>query len=88
METVAGTGKQSRGFLDIGGPGASTALDSPWGLVIQGGYLYIAMAGSHQVWRMDLAYSPRDAMGRQRGRGPLGRPAGRARDGPTVRHNH
>jgi DNA-binding beta-propeller fold protein YncE len=56
VETVAGTGTQAGSLLNIGGPGTSTALNSPWGLVIQDGYLYIAMAGSHQVWRMDLVY--------------------------------
>lgn len=30
------------------------ALNSPWDLWIQGEYLYIAMAGPHQIWRMPL----------------------------------
>ncbi len=33
----------------------STGLNSPWDLWIHGKNLYIAMAGSHQIWRMDLA---------------------------------
>ena len=53
VETVAGTGRQARGF----GPGAealSTDLSSPWDLVMHNGTLYIAMAGVHQLWSLDL----------------------------------
>ena len=31
-----------------------TALNSPWALYIHGKDLYIAMAGSHQIWKMTL----------------------------------
>ena len=77
VQTVAGTGEQSRGYFAIGGPGASTDLNSPWGLVVQDGYLYIAMAGSHQVWRMDLVYR---RVAPWAGSGSEGR-----RDGPLPR---
>jgi DNA-binding beta-propeller fold protein YncE len=30
-------------------------LNSPWDLVVQDDALYIAMAGCHQVWRLDLS---------------------------------
>src|SRR5439155_1339475 len=30
-------------------------LNSPWDLVAFGEHLYVAMAGFHQVWRIDLA---------------------------------
>jgi DNA-binding beta-propeller fold protein YncE len=33
---------------------AGTAINSPWDLCIHGKYLYIAMAGPHQIWRMSL----------------------------------
>lgn len=33
---------------------AGTAINSPWDLCIHGSYLYIAMAGPHQIWRMSL----------------------------------
>ncbi len=33
----------------------TTGLNSPWDLWIHDKYLYIAMAGFHQIWRMDLA---------------------------------
>jgi DNA-binding beta-propeller fold protein YncE len=53
VATVAGTGEQARG-IKRGGPGRSTPLSSPWDLVAHGGALYVAMAGSHQIWLMDL----------------------------------
>ena len=33
---------------------AGTALNSPWDLCLHEKHLYIAMAGSHQIWRMSL----------------------------------
>ena len=33
---------------------STTALNSPWALHVHAGYLYIAMAGPHQIWRMSL----------------------------------
>lgn len=53
LETVAGTGEQ--GYSRSGGTGTSAALNSPWDLLVRDSYLYIAMAGLHQLWRMDLA---------------------------------
>ena len=53
VRTIAGTGTQAR-QSNVAGPGRTTALNSPWDLVLDGGDLYIAMAGSHQIWRMDL----------------------------------
>ena len=54
VETIAGTGKQTREYPPKGGPGASTALSSPWDLQLIGRTLYIAMAGPHQIWKLDL----------------------------------
>src|SRR5919202_3481011 len=54
VETVAGTGAQ---LLDLGvrgGPARSTPISSPWDLALAGRALYIAMAGPHQIWRLDL----------------------------------
>ena len=53
VETIAGTGKLED-FDGSGGIGAAAALRSPWDLSLVGRKLYIAMAGSHQIWRMDL----------------------------------
>ena len=53
VETIAGTGQQARiGRND--GDALSSDLSSPWDLALQDGTLYIAMAGSHQIWAMDL----------------------------------
>ena len=53
VAAVAGTGSL-QGFNGSGGKAVETPLRSPWDLQIVGKYLYIAMAGSHQVWRLDL----------------------------------
>jgi len=54
VKTIAGIGHQG---TDIrrGGAALRTGLNSPWGLLYHQGYLYIAMAGHHQIWQMDLA---------------------------------
>ncbi|HIK07605.1 MAG TPA: redoxin domain-containing protein [Trichormus sp. M33_DOE_039] len=54
VETIAGTGEQSRNIYPHGGVGLETPLNSPWDLVKVGYNLFIAMAGSHQIWCMDL----------------------------------
>ncbi len=53
VETIAGTGSL-REFDGFGGAARETALRSPWDLEKVGNHLYIAMAGSHQIWRLDL----------------------------------
>jgi thiol-disulfide isomerase/thioredoxin/sugar lactone lactonase YvrE len=53
VTTIAGTGEQARRIDRFGGQGRQTALNSPWDLVMHGGLLYIAMAGPHQLWRMN-----------------------------------
>ncbi|HVP10550.1 MAG TPA: thioredoxin-like domain-containing protein [Phycisphaerae bacterium] len=54
VRTVAGTGVQSTD-RDAEGPALQTALNSPWDLALVGDKLYIAMAGSHQIWVLDLS---------------------------------
>ncbi len=51
--TLAGTGAQASAPSN-GGPGRSTLLSSPWDLALSGRTLYIAMAGTHQIWWSDL----------------------------------
>jgi len=53
VDTVAGTGKQAAPFATMGDP-LRTHLNSPWDLTARGNHLYIAMAGSHQIWIFDL----------------------------------
>jgi DNA-binding beta-propeller fold protein YncE len=51
--TLAGTGEQAL-RPGTGGPARSTPLSSPWDLVLDDRILYIAMAGTHQIWLLDL----------------------------------
>jgi sugar lactone lactonase YvrE/thiol-disulfide isomerase/thioredoxin len=53
VETIAGTGRQSHAYGEEGAA-RSVALNSPWDLLIVGRALYIAMAGPHQIWKLDL----------------------------------
>jgi sugar lactone lactonase YvrE len=54
VSTIAGTGRQAR-RLYREGPALETPLNSPWDVVWQPGRLWIAMAGFHQLWEMDLS---------------------------------
>ena len=92
IETIAGTGGQAT-ISSRSGPGPATSLNSPWDLVVCEGLLYIAMAGSHQIWRMDIAtqyVEPHAGSGRE-GRidGPLlsaalAQPSGLTTDGDKL----
>lgn len=53
VETLAGTGKQGY-WRQGGGDGRSTPLNSPWDVAYKDGKIYIAMAGSHQIWLYDI----------------------------------
>eukprot|EP00884_Botryococcus_braunii_P006329 jgi/Botrbrau1/15698/Bobra.4_1s0071.2 len=55
VRTLAGNGRKGQDYVG-GGAGASQQLNSPWDVVIdpQGGAVYIAMAGQHQIWRHDI----------------------------------
>ncbi len=54
VDTIAGTGQQGHDRR-ASGPGPQVALSSPWDLAHHDGTLYIAMAGTHQLWRLSLA---------------------------------
>jgi DNA-binding beta-propeller fold protein YncE/cytochrome oxidase Cu insertion factor (SCO1/SenC/PrrC family) len=53
VKTIAGTGEQGED-RDSEGPALKESLNSPWALTLHDGQLYIAMAGFHQIWKMDL----------------------------------
>ncbi len=53
--TFAGDGRQAPEYPPEPGPAGSVELSSPWDLALVGTRLFIAMAGSHQVWVADLA---------------------------------
>ncbi len=58
VATIAGIGSQSPRIepIPFSGPAKATALSSPWDIAQIPGEraLYIAMAGPHQIWRLDL----------------------------------
>ncbi|MCM2466204.1 thioredoxin-like domain-containing protein [Methanoculleus oceani] len=92
VATAAGTGL-SAPSPDEGGPGTDVALNAPQDLALLDGYLYVAMAGANQVWRMDLAtheIEPYAGSGREGlVDGPLGEaafagPAGIVTDGEAL----
>lgn len=53
VSTIAGTGKQAP-YLAEGGSAKTSPLSSPWDVLKQNDALFIAMAGTHQIWRLDL----------------------------------
>ena len=53
VSTLAGTGRQMREY-GLSGPARTIPLNSPWDLQLIGRTLYIAMAGPHQIWKLDL----------------------------------
>ncbi|MCH7656059.1 MAG: redoxin domain-containing protein [Chloroflexi bacterium] len=53
VETIAGTGTPGERHVE-GGAALEVDLRSPWDLALAGRRLHIAMAGSHQIWTLDL----------------------------------
>ena len=45
---------QSSNLLPHCGPARETALNFPWDVALVNGKLYVAMAGNHQIWMLDL----------------------------------
>lgn len=53
VQTIGGNGEQ--GFDYQGGAiGTAQKLSSPWDVEVSNGTLYVAMAGTHQIWSLDL----------------------------------
>jgi thiol-disulfide isomerase/thioredoxin len=53
VKTVAGTSAQGQDRRR-GGPALKVSLNSPWDLYLHVNTLFIAMAGHHQIWTLDL----------------------------------
>jgi thiol-disulfide isomerase/thioredoxin len=92
VETIAGTGVQSHDYGETG-PAMKIALNSPWDLQLVGRTLYIAMAGPHQIWQLDLeknevstyAGSGREArIDGQRGEAAFAQPSALTTDGKKL----
>ena len=75
VTTIAGTGGQAP-YRASGGVGTKAALSSPWDVLKMGDTLYMAMAGPHQIWRMDLGTQKVDVF--------AGSGAEARRDGPRL----
>lgn len=54
VSTIAGNGKMESSHRNAIFDAKAVGLRSPWALALKEGQLYIAMAGSHQIWRLDL----------------------------------
>ena len=55
VRTIAGTGELSGRMPREAHPAREVALRSPWDLAVDGNRVYVAMAGSHQLWVHDRA---------------------------------
>jgi sugar lactone lactonase YvrE len=53
VSTLAGVGRQAA-WGEQGGAARETPLSSPWDLWLAGRLLFVAMAGLHQIWMIDL----------------------------------
>jgi DNA-binding beta-propeller fold protein YncE len=53
VTTIAGTGKQGA-WGGTGGAALEISISSPWDLALHGRLLFVAMAGTHQIWVVDL----------------------------------
>jgi thiol-disulfide isomerase/thioredoxin len=93
VETLAGTGEQLRDYRVQLETLPQVPLSSPWDLHIEGGTLYVAMAGPHQIWQVDLktrrptvfAGSGREArLDGARDEAAFAQPSGLAGDGGTL----
>ena len=92
VDTLLGTGQQAR-QANLAGVGHQVALNSPWDLVLVGRQLYIAMAGSHQIWVLHLdrgEAQPFAGSGREeiidgpRLEAAMAQPSGLTTDGKTL----
>jgi thiol-disulfide isomerase/thioredoxin len=78
VTTLAGSGEKGENRRQSG-PARQIALNSPWDLSLHNHTLFIAMAGHHQIWSLDLdkgVIGPYAGFGREGGFG------GRIQDGP------
>lgn len=92
VRTVAGTGEQGYNRRN-GGPALKVGLNSPWDILLQGNTLYVAQAGHHQIWTLDLTQgrlAPYAGNGREDiadgppERASFAQPSGLTSDGNTL----
>jgi YVTN family beta-propeller protein len=92
VKTIAGNGKQGYD-RQPDGPAKGAVLSSPWDLARVGDTLFVAMAGTHQIWRIDLAKGtvaahagagPESAIDGTNAEATFSQPSGLASDGKTL----
>lgn len=92
VDTLLGTGLQARQF-NVPGSGRQVPINSPWDLIIVGRLLYIAMAGFHQIWVLNLDNLEAEPFAGSGGEGivdgprlegAMAQPSGLATDGKTL----
>ena len=92
VTTLAGTGKQGHDRRPDG-PAAETALSSPWDVARIDRTLFIAMAGTHQIWKLDLdtgvvklhaGSGPESAVDGPNEAATFSQPSGFATDGKVI----
>jgi DNA-binding beta-propeller fold protein YncE len=54
IQTIAGTGEQAMWGERVGATAIATALSSPWDVELVGRNLYIALAGQHAIFSLNL----------------------------------
>jgi DNA-binding beta-propeller fold protein YncE len=90
VATLAGTGRQAETYPPRAGVTPDVSLSSPWDVAVEASRVYVAMAGSHQIWGIDLATGlagPVAGSGREgvvdgpAGDAELAQPSGLALDG-------
>lgn len=93
VETVAGKVMQDSSLKPAGLGRDDMPISSPWDLTILGDYIYIAMAGTHQIWRMNrmtLKIEPYAGSGREgitdglAAQANLAQPSGITTDGKVL----
>ena len=55
VSTAVGTGRQASTYPPAAGTAPTVELSSPWDVAVDRGLVYVAMAGSHQIWTFDPA---------------------------------
>jgi sugar lactone lactonase YvrE len=92
VETIAGAGGQGHERLGRF-PAREVQLNSPWDLLVRGDDVFVAMAGPHQIWRLDLAAGTIEAwagdgseriLDGPRERAAFAQPSGLASDGVRL----
>ena len=74
VETLVGTGNQASRYPPVAGVAPDVELNSPWDLALADDDLYIAMAGSHQIWQLGLDDGVLEPLAGSGGEGTLNGP--------------